>query len=69
MKLKIVFAVIFFSAVAVGCSSGESKDEKTDTANMLNDTFPATHNPPVAIPLDSNAPDATYVDPLNNMSR
>ena len=68
MKYRVItiFAVALFSFAA--CTNGESYNQNADTGNMLQDTLPA-HNPPVAIPLDSNPPDNTHVDSLNNMSQ
>ena len=68
MKYKAFFscaAIVFFAS----CSNGEGYNQHSDSANMLQDTLPATHNPPVAIPLDSNPPDATHVDSMKNMTR
>ncbi len=68
--MKCSAFIAFVGFVFLGsCTNGEADNKNIDTANMLHDTFPATHNSPVAIPLDSSAPDATYVDSLNNMSR
>lgn len=66
--MKYLITSFFTAIIFISCSNGSTNDENMDTANALNDTMPA-QNPPVAIPLDSNPPDATYVDSMNNMSR
>lgn len=64
MKAKILFAIIS-SVMIISCSNGDASDENNDSANALTDTLPAGNT----ITVDSNPPDATHVDSMNNMSR
>ncbi len=67
MKYKCipVAAVLLFSA---GCNNSGSAEEHADSANTLQDTFPAS---PVGdtVGLDSNAADATHVDSIHTINR
>jgi hypothetical protein len=67
MKVKILFAMIA-SVMIISCSNGDTSEENGDSANALTDTLPASSVGDTNA-LDSNPPDATHVDSMNNMSR
>lgn len=62
MKFRFL-GMLAFAGLLWSCGSGDTAEESTDTANTLNDTFPAS-TMPRKIGLDSNPPDNTYVDSL-----
>jgi hypothetical protein len=57
MKQKMLFAVLL-TGLLFGCSNGDTSEENIDTANVLQDTFPA-NGLKDSMPPDSNPPDAT----------
>ena len=60
MKKFIICATLTLGLAA--CSNGDSTEQEHDSANTLQDTFPAGRIDSIAI--DSNPADATYVDSL-----
>jgi hypothetical protein len=60
-KIVILSAAL---ALCAACSSGDDKNNSADSANTLNDTFPAKAVGDT-VGLDSNAADETKVDSGN----
>jgi hypothetical protein len=63
MKTRI-FVLSAALSLTAACSNGNDSDNKKDTANTLNDTFPS-RGAADTIGLDSNPPDATKIDSGN----
>jgi hypothetical protein len=67
MKLKI-FSAALMTGLLFSCSNSDSSDEHKDSANTLQDTFPA-NGLKDSVGLDSDAADATHVDSLNKINQ
>jgi hypothetical protein len=63
MKLKCAFAVLLLMTAAA-CNNGDDEKRKSDSANVLNDTFPANRVGDTT-GLDSNPADKTKIDSGN----
>lgn len=66
MKRKLFFAVLV-TGLSFSCSNDKTSEESTDSANILQDTFPA-NGLIDSMPADSNPPDATHVDSLHKVT-
>jgi hypothetical protein len=66
MKPKLFSAAI--AALLISCSNSEDAGQNKDSANTLQDTFPANGLKDSMSP-DSNPADATHVDSLDATSR
>jgi hypothetical protein len=63
MNLKCVFAGLLLMTAAA-CNNGDDEKRKSDSANVLNDTFPANRVGDTT-GLDSNPADKTKIDSGN----
>jgi hypothetical protein len=67
MKQKMFYAALI-TGLLFSCSNGDTSEENKDSANTLQDTFPA-NGLNDSMPADSNPPDKTYVDSMQKLSR